>query len=220
MKVIVADSVGWFKLDLTLFKNLKIKIINKKSQLTLKKLETYQPDYIFFAHWNWVVSKNIYYNYKCVVFHTAPLPYGRGGSPIQNLIINGYTSSPVCALKMTEKIDAGPIYAKQNISLNGTLNDILSRINTVTNKLIHKILYSNMKPKKQKGKVRLFKRLKESDNEIKKLFSIREVYNRIRMLDHPSYPKAFFKAKGLKIELSEAKLKKSVLIAKCIIKKL
>ena len=35
------------------------------------------------------------------------------------------------------------------------------------------------------------------------------------MLDHPSYPKAFFKAKGLKIELSEAKLKKSVLIAKC-----
>ena len=78
------------------------------------------------------------------------MPYGRGGSPIQNLIINGYTSSPVCALKMTEKIDAGPIYAKQNISLHGTLNDIFSRINTVTNKLIHKILYSNMKPKKQR----------------------------------------------------------------------
>ena len=220
MKIIVADSVGWFKLDLTLLKNLKIKIIKKKSQLTLKKLDIYQPDYIFFAHWNWIVSKNIYHKYKCIVFHTAPLPYGRGGSPIQNLIINGFTSSPVCALKMTEKIDAGPIYAKQNISLHGTLNDIFSRINGVINKLIHKILYSNINPKEQIGKVRLFKRLKESDNEIKKLSSIREVYNRVRMLDHPAYSKAFFKAKGLKIELSEAKFKKSVLIAKCIIKKL
>ena len=29
MKIIVADSIGWFKLDLTLFNNLKLKLLKK-----------------------------------------------------------------------------------------------------------------------------------------------------------------------------------------------
>ena len=37
MKIIVADSIGWFKLDLTLFNNLKIKIIKKKKPTYIKK---------------------------------------------------------------------------------------------------------------------------------------------------------------------------------------
>ena len=49
-----------------------------------------------------------------IVFHTAPLPYGRGGSPIQNLIVRGHISpAPVCALKMVSGLDEGPIYDKQ-----------------------------------------------------------------------------------------------------------
>ncbi len=58
---------------------------------------------------------NIIKNYNCICFHTAPLPYGRGGSPIQNLIKRNYKKTPICALKMSNKIDAGPIFLKKNI---------------------------------------------------------------------------------------------------------
>ena len=40
-----------------------------------------------------------------IVYNTASLPYGRGGSPITNLIINGCESSPVCAIAMTKELE-------------------------------------------------------------------------------------------------------------------
>ena len=39
--------------------------------------------------------------------------------------------STVCALKMTENIDAGPIFLKRKISLKGNLEEIFDRISNV-----------------------------------------------------------------------------------------
>ena len=84
-----------------------------------KLIRKFNPDYIFFPHWNWIVPKSVHTNFKCILFHTAPLSYGRGGSPIQNLILKGYKNVPVCALEMIEELDAGPILIKKNINLKG-----------------------------------------------------------------------------------------------------
>ena len=69
----------------------------------------------------------------CIGFHTAPLPYGRGGSPIQNLIIRNFKIAPVCAIKMTNKFDAGPIFLKEKVSLSGNLDAIFNRISLINN---------------------------------------------------------------------------------------
>ena len=74
------------------------------------------PDLVFFPHWHWIVPSEIHRTYQCILFHAAPLPYGRGGSPIQNLILNGFKEAPVCALKMTEGLDSGPIYTKKKVT--------------------------------------------------------------------------------------------------------
>ena len=89
---VVASSKSWFKehSKSSEYKNLSIYEISTKKDLNLSKLEDINPRYIFFPHWNWKIEPEIYLRYECVVFHTAPLPYGRGGSPIQNLIINGF----------------------------------------------------------------------------------------------------------------------------------
>lgn len=206
MKIIIASSKSWFKLDKKLKKNNKIKFLSSNKELKLKTIKKFSPDYIFFPHWSWRVSKNIYKNFNCILFHTAPLPYGRGGSPIQNLIIKGIKSAPVCALKMDESIDSGDIYLKKNINLNGNLTEIFDNINNAVNFLISRIIKKNLKAYTQKGKAVYFKRLNTEDNEIKGKLNITQIYDRIRMVDHFEYPKAFINLCNYKVEFSNAKL--------------
>ncbi len=186
------------------FREFNFIYIDNKKDLNLRLLNKINPDYIFFPHWNWIVPKNIITKYNCVCFHTSPLPYGRGGSPIQNLILRGYKNSPVCALKMTEILDAGPIYCKKKISLSGSCEQIFERINTAIKKLMLNIIKENLIPKTQKGKVKKFKRL--SNNLLPKKDNLVDIYNKIRMLDSPDYPKCYVKYGKLRIEFKNAKL--------------
>ena len=139
MRIVIASSKKWFKLEQEIKENNEVTFIENKDQLTFKKLANISPDFIFFPHWNWVVPEPVFKRFRCILFHTAPLPYGRGGSPIQNLIIRGFKEAPVCALKMGSVLDAGDIYAHYNISLKGSLTKIFERMNIVVNNLINQI---------------------------------------------------------------------------------
>jgi|TARA_B110000285_G_C14944394_1_gene523602 methionyl-tRNA formyltransferase len=219
MKLIVCDLKGWVDLNSNLSKKHDIKFINKRDDLTSNLLETFKPDYVFFAHWNWMVEESIHQNYKCIVFHTSPLPYGRGGSPIQNLILKGFKTTPVCAIKMIDELDAGPIYSKKEISLDGSLEQIFTRISISINEIIFDIVNKSIEPQEQIGKVYKFKRLKDEDNKIPASIELDQIYDRVRMLDHPSYPSAYIKYGDIKLELSDAELSDSELVVKCKITK-
>jgi methionyl-tRNA formyltransferase len=53
------------------------------------------------------------------------IPYGRGGSPLQNLIARRRKKkTKLSALRMVEELDAGPVYTKTNISLMGRAEEI------------------------------------------------------------------------------------------------
>ena len=137
--IVIACSKKWFlinKQTLNLTKKKNVFFIKDKNKLNLKKLKKIKPTKIFFPHWGFKVPDEIIKNYECICFHTAPLPFGRGGSPIQNLILKGFLTSPVCALKMTDTIDGGPIYLKRNVSLKGNLSEIFNRISDVINTMI------------------------------------------------------------------------------------
>lgn len=215
-KYVVVSSKDWFRRHekSSQFKKLKvIEILNKK-KLNISNLKKINPRYIFFIHWNEKVTKEIYENFECIVFHTSPLPFGRGGSPIQNLIIRGIKKSPVCAIKMTKVIDGGPVYDSMNITLNGTISEIFSRIANKIEKLIIKICKNNPKPLRQEGNVVKFNRLKNKDNKILNKHSIKEIYDRIRMVDGEGYDKAYIRFGNYKLELSDSSIKNKKLIAK------
>ena len=213
---IVASSKDWFKEHPKSeeYEELNFIEISNQEDLKLEYLEKINPRYIFFPHWNWKVSSKIYERFECVVFHTAPLPYGRDGSPIQNLIIKGLKNSPVCALKMTGILDGGPIYDSFEVSLDGTISEIFSRIATCVEKLIVLICQNNPHPIEQNGEVVAFKRLSNSDNELLSNHSIKELYDRIRMVNGLDYPRAFINYGNHKIEFSEACLDGNHLLAK------
>ena len=213
-KIIIACSKKWF-FESTSVKNYlkknKVTIIRDKNKLSTKILRKIDPNIIFFPHWSYKVSKNITNNYNCICFHTAPLPYGRGGSPLQNLIKRNFKRAPVCALKMTDKIDAGPIFLKKFILLDGSLDQIFNRISNTIIKMIESLNKKKIVPKKQRGHVVFFKRIKKEESEIKKEKNISQVYNKIRMLDSKEYPRAYLKIKNFQIFLYNAKLKKKSL---------
>jgi methionyl-tRNA formyltransferase len=219
LKIIICNSNNWFSIKDKDSINFEYKFIHNKDELTLDYLESYKPDYIFFVHWNWIVKEDIYGKYESIVFHTAPLPYGRGGSPIQNLILNGIKSSPVCALKMTGDIDAGPIYLKKEISLSGPLSKIFSRINNVVNSLIIEIIDGDIVPVDQEGTPYNFKRLTQKDNQLKPNLSLNAIYDRIRMLDHKDYPNAYIIIEDIKYEFFNAVEEEDFVNVSCKISK-
>lgn len=122
MKIIIASLKIWnsknFKKLVKKFPNFKFFLITKKEDLTLKTIQKINPKYIFFPHWSFVIPKEIYENYECVVFHMSDLPFGRGGSPLQNLILQGIKKTKISALCVNENIDSGDIYFKYDLDIS------------------------------------------------------------------------------------------------------
>jgi len=194
--------------------------IQSKKELTQKLINEIKPRYIFFPHWSYIVPEKVLRDYECVCFHMTDLPYGRGGSPLQNLIIRNHTTTKISALKMTKDLDAGPIYFKRQLKLNGSAQEIYKRASNITFQMIDRMIRKEIEPKEQIGSATNFKRRKEYESKINGINSIHEYYNFIRMLDAPSYPKSFFEYQGFIYEFSNANLKNDKLTANVTIKKI
>jgi len=57
-----------------------------------------------------MIPSGIYENYEYIVFYMTDLPYGRGGSPLQNLIERRFDKTKILAIKVAKNVDAGKIY--------------------------------------------------------------------------------------------------------------
>ncbi len=193
-------------------------LITNNEELTFCDIERINPKYIFFPHWSWIIPSSIYENFTCIVFHMTDLPFGRGGSPLQNLIVNEHYHTKISAIKVSKELDSGDIYLKEDLDISkGSAEDIFSNAsNIIFNKLIPNILYEDIIPTPQEGEVIYFKRRNPSESNICEIknISINKVYDFIRMLDAPEYPKAFIKLDKVKIELSEVLKEEKKLIGK------
>ncbi|NNJ90785.1 MAG: methionyl-tRNA formyltransferase [Gammaproteobacteria bacterium] len=193
--------------------NLDCHRICLPAQLTVEKLAVINPDYVFFPHWSVKVPRDIYEHYPCVMFHMTDLPYGRGGSPLQNLIVRGHKETEISAFKCDEGIDTGPVYLKNKLSLSGTAEEIFNRAIPVIAKMIEEIVANEIIPLPQQGKTEVFMRRKPEDGELSGLDSIEQVYDYIRMLDADGYPRAFLETNEFKFEFENARLIESELLA-------
>lgn len=190
-------------------------LIDHKKNLTPGAIKEISPDYIFFPHWSWRVPSRIYDTYKCVVFHMTDLPFGRGGSPLQNLISRGIYQTKVSAIQMVETFDAGDIYMKQELDIScGSADEILSRVSDISFNMIREIVTHHLQPTPQSGEPDYFKRRTPEESEIPVDADISKTNDWIRMLDGEGYPKAFIRHGNLRIEFEEAELNANELTAK------
>ena len=201
------------------FSSYKWILINNKSDFNLNNLKNIKPEKIFIPHWSHIIPKEIFLAYECIVFHMTDLPFGRGGSPLQNLISRGIYETKISAIKVDKGIDTGDIYLKEDLNLDGSATQIFEKCNSIIYKMIVKIIKNNIKPFSQVGKVVNFKRRTAKESDISKLESLIQVYDYIRMLDADGYPKAFIETKHFKIEFNEADFDNNELSARVKIQK-
>lgn len=209
MKILLTEK-SWHdrlyeKLKTSYGENSWLRISDKKN-LNDNFLRKFKIDKIFIPHWSDYIDKNIYEKYECILFHMTDLPFGRGGSPLQNLIIDGFKSTKISAIKVGEGIDDGPIYLKKELSLSGSAREIFNRSSSIIETMINEIIQNEMTPTKQIGEPTYYKRRKPSQSKINGIKKINDLYNHIRMLDCDGYPRAYIEFDGVKIEFENAKL--------------
>lgn len=178
--------------------------LHTRSELNYERLLLLDPQYIFFPHWSFIIPRQIYERFRCVVFHMTDLPYGRGGSPLQNLIVRGHKETQISALRVSKGLDTGPIYLKRPLSLHGTATEIFLRAGSLMREMIETIVREQPEPQPQVGEPVLFKRRQPEDGDIQPLSTLAEVYNYIRMLDADGYPPAFLETEHFRLEFSRA----------------
>ena len=185
-------------------------LVTNPQDLKPKLIDRINPRYIFFPHWNQIVDPETLKMTECICFHETDLPYGRGGSPVQNLIAKGHKETMISALKMTSGLDAGPIYLKRRLSLEGLAEEIFIRASKIISEMILEIITKDLLPKEQEGEPILFHRRTPDQSEISlEAETLQELFDHLRMLDASEYPKAFINYGKFVFELSRPALRNS-----------
>lgn len=219
--IIVATTKEWniqnyFILNSFYRDKFHFHLFTSPEELDFNIIKTLNPKYIFFPHWSWKIPENIYENFECIIFHMTDLPFGRGGTPLQNLIINKVYHTKITALKAVQEIDSGAIYLQEDFDISqGSAQEIFEDASKIIfEKLIPKFLQEKLVAFEQEGDVVLFQRRKpeQSDLHVLSHYSLNTLYDFIRMLDADGYPKAYVLLNNCKIEFSKVQWDKNKLI--------
>lgn len=169
-------------------------------ELYFKASEIPKGDILFLLGCTSIVSSEILQRNKHnLVIHESDLPKGRGWSPVSWQVLEGKNKIPVVLFEATEMLDAGPIYLKDYIELDGKelLTEIKQKQGEKTTELIYKFLkkWPNINGKPQVGEPSYYPKRTEKDDILDSEKTIIENFNHLRIVDNEKYP-ARFKFKG------------------------
>jgi len=216
MVCIIASNKKWYAglpESLSAHTGHQFVYIERKEDLSVEFLERIKPRYVFFPHWSFLVPENVYEKYECIIFHMTDVPFGRGGSPLQNLISQGIYETKISALRCVKELDAGPVYLKRPLSLHGSAEEIYLRASEIIEDMICQIINEQPVPVGQTGEITCFSRRKPEQSNISELTTLKQVFNYIRMLDADGYPRAFLETEHFRFEFERASIKEGQVIA-------
>lgn len=138
-------------------------------------------------------------NQHNLVVHESDLPEGRGFAPMAWQILEGKRQIPICLLEASDTVDAGDVWLRDVIELNGTeLCDewrALQGEKTVQLCLEFVNQYKVLVPVRQGGAPSWFARRRPGDSRLNIDKSVRDQFNLLRIVDNERYP-AYFEIDG------------------------
>ena len=216
---ICAPQARWDEVANNLRSKLKISVLRIRQPSELRQLKDNDIyGTLFFPHWSWLLPPHIFSKYECIMFHMTDLPFGRGGTPLQNLISRGITDTKISAFRCEAGVDAGPIYIKRPLSLEGSAYEILERASGTVESMIIELLERPRVPKPQVGDATYFERRTPEDSKINWEENLNSIYDHIRMLDDDYYPRAAFEVGNFVLEFTDARLDNQALTAEVTIR--
>jgi len=186
---------------------------DSQESLELLLLETLNPVWIFFTYWSSYITREVFDKHRAVVFHMTDLPYGRGGSPLQNLILSGHVSTKLSAIACREALDSGEIYIQRDLRLEGSTQQIYSRAASLMPEMIEYLCQNHPILLQQRGRPLMFSGRSAAQSEMPAGLNSEKLYDFIRMLDAEGYPRAFIDLGPTRLVLSNASLRDGILTA-------
>ena len=208
---ILTDESSWmnkFNKKLASFLNEAghdVKLIRSRSELI-------KGDVAFFLSCFEIVGKKfLVLNKHNIVVHASALPKGKGWSPATWQILDGKNEIPLTLFEATEKVDAGDIYIRDIIKLNGSelidewREKLGEKIIEMCLLFIEKLMKKNLKMEAQNDNETFYPRRSPEDSRIDPEKTISEQFNLFRVVDNDFYP-AFFDYKGCRYSLKISKI--------------
>jgi methionyl-tRNA formyltransferase len=140
-------------------------------------------------------------NKNNIVVHASDLPKGKGFSPLQWQVVEGSNKIPLTLFEVTEGVDAGPYYLKDEIIFSG-----YELLDEMRKKMAEKIIdmcikyithFHDLKSIGQEGEESFYKRRTKKDDELDVNKTIAEQFNHLRIANNDLHP-LYFHYKGEK----------------------
>ena len=185
----------------------------------IKSLKSLNPELFVVVSYGQILSRDILAIPKelSVNAHASILPKYRGAAPISWAIIRGEKTTGVSIIKMTEKMDAGPIIMQETIEMNP--DDSVIKLEDKLSQLASQLLLKSVRLiavdkhtliEQDKEKVTFAPKLKKEDGLINWMAGSEDIYNLVRGC--AGWPGAFTYYKGKLLKIHKAipiKLKES-----------
>lgn len=134
-----------------------------------------------------------------LVVHESDLPSGRGFAPMTWQILEGKHAIPICLIEASDNVDAGDIWIKDQIQLDGTeLCEEWRNLQgkkTVEMCMQFVLSHASLSPKIQSGTESFYKRRRPSDSQLDIEKNLKQQFNQLRVVDNERYP-AYFEING------------------------
>lgn len=158
-------------------------------------VKSLKPDVIITIAYGQIVPQGLLDipQYGCLNLHGSLLPKYRGAAPIQYALINNEEVTGVTLMEMTDKMDAGKMYAKKEIIIykNDNTTSLFERVGDAAKELIIEALPLYIDGKlpgesQDESLVTFCKTIKPEQEKINFDLTNKEIYGWIRGLsDHP-----------------------------------
>ena len=181
-----------------------------------QKIQSVNPDLIVVAASSYIIPKEILDipKHGSLNVHPSLLPRWRGPSPVQFTILNGDEKAGVTIMKISEKLDAGPIVFQKEIALEGKETNVQlhGKLGEAGGELlvevIPKWIKGEIKPENQDEKAATYSKiLKKEDGRIDWKKTAQDLERQIRAFS--PWPGSFTfwqrEKKQIKIEILKAR---------------
>ena len=134
-----------------------------------------------------------------LVVHESRLPQGKGFAPLAWQVLEGARSIPVTLFEAVDEPDAGPVYLRDAIALDGTelLPELRHKQGLKTLELILEFLtrWPELEPEPQQGEDTYYPRRTKADDRLDPEQPLSDLFDHLRVVDNERYP-AWFEFRG------------------------
>ena len=185
------------------------------SAISKKVIQDLQPDLIIVMGYGLRLPKFILElpDFGCINVHVSLLPRWRGAAPIEHALLNGDKQTGITIFKLVEAMDAGPILAKNEVTVDQHINkgELIQKLNHQGTKLLNFVLPKIFNNKhtlapQDENKVTYAHKISPAMRKLDFKQEVETVYNTIRAF--APKPSAWFIFNNERIKIIKASFKK------------